>query len=120
MNIFETKINYIISTITAILSAILGDFWFLHQFDVFYFYCTVVIEPYRGLTTFDDDFYNMFCLVYTTNQLVMTVPDFFHNLFLLHIFKLLQNSFQNFLCKRLQCSFRNVRIVNRAIHINLI
>ena len=32
MNIFETKINYIISTITAILSAILGDFWFLFIF----------------------------------------------------------------------------------------
>ena len=32
MNIFETKINYIISTITAILSAILGDFWFLFVF----------------------------------------------------------------------------------------
>ena len=32
MNIFETKINYIISTITAILSAIFGDFWFLFVF----------------------------------------------------------------------------------------
>ncbi|WP_250278808.1 phage holin family protein [[Clostridium] colinum] len=32
MNIFETKVNYIISTITGILSAILGDFWFLFIF----------------------------------------------------------------------------------------
>ena len=32
MNIFETKINYIISTITGILSAIFGDFWFLFIF----------------------------------------------------------------------------------------
>ncbi|WP_250277198.1 phage holin family protein [[Clostridium] colinum] len=32
MNIFETKVNYIISTITGILSAILGDFWFLFVF----------------------------------------------------------------------------------------
>ena len=32
MNIFETKINYIISTITGILSAIFGDFWFLFVF----------------------------------------------------------------------------------------
>ena len=32
MNIFETKVNYIICTITAILSAILGDFWFLFIF----------------------------------------------------------------------------------------
>ena len=32
MNIFVSKINYIICTITAILSAILGDFWFLFIF----------------------------------------------------------------------------------------
>ena len=32
MNIFETKINYVISTITGILSAILGEFWFLFVF----------------------------------------------------------------------------------------
>lgn len=32
MNIFETKINYIISTITGILSAIFGEFWFLFIF----------------------------------------------------------------------------------------
>ena len=32
MSIFETKINYVISTITGILSAILGEFWFLFVF----------------------------------------------------------------------------------------
>lgn len=32
MNIFETKINYIISIITGILSAIFGEFWFLFIF----------------------------------------------------------------------------------------
>ena len=32
MNVFETKINYIISTITGILSAIFGEFWFLFIF----------------------------------------------------------------------------------------
>ena len=32
MNIFETKVNYIISVITGVLSAILGDFWFLFVF----------------------------------------------------------------------------------------
>ena len=32
MNIFETKVNYITSIITGILSAILGDFWFLFIF----------------------------------------------------------------------------------------
>lgn len=32
MNIFETKVNYIASIITGILSAILGDFWFLFIF----------------------------------------------------------------------------------------
>ena len=32
MNIFESKIKYFISCITGILSAILGDFWFLFIF----------------------------------------------------------------------------------------
>ena len=32
MNIFETKLNYVISIITGVLSAILGDFWFLFVF----------------------------------------------------------------------------------------
>ena len=32
MNIFQSKINYIISIITGILSAILGKFWFLFVF----------------------------------------------------------------------------------------
>ncbi|WP_317368633.1 phage holin family protein [uncultured Tyzzerella sp.] len=32
MNIFESKIKYFISCITGILSAILGDFWFLFVF----------------------------------------------------------------------------------------
>lgn len=32
MNVFETKINYIVSILTGILSAILGDFWFLFIF----------------------------------------------------------------------------------------
>lgn len=32
MSIFQSKINYIISIITGIFSAILGDFWFLFLF----------------------------------------------------------------------------------------
>ncbi len=32
MNIFESKIKYFISCITGVLSAILGDFWFLFIF----------------------------------------------------------------------------------------
>lgn len=32
MNIFETKINYIISIITSVFSTFLGDFWFLFLF----------------------------------------------------------------------------------------
>nr|WP_317356448.1 phage holin family protein [uncultured Tyzzerella sp.] len=32
MNIFETKINYVISIITSVFSTFLGDFWFLFLF----------------------------------------------------------------------------------------
>lgn len=45
MNIFENKINYIISMITGVLSTILGDFWFLFVFLL----CLNIIDYITGI-----------------------------------------------------------------------